>query len=77
MGLLRRKKLLSEYIDKDLTIQKQLYRKYRLPITMDPFKYGKLIIIEKFEQGNSYYMKVTPYAKIIPKDTLKKRSHYI
>lgn len=72
-GIIEKKKLINEYIDKDLTIQKQLYRKYKLPITMDPLKYGKLIILEKGDQGNSYYMKLTPltFAKIIKTDTLK------
>jgi len=69
-GLIEKKNLISEHIDNDLIIQNQFYKKYKLPITMDPFKYGKLIQKETTDSKDSYFVKVTPltYAKIILKD---------
>jgi len=48
------------------TVQYQLYKHYKLPVTMDPLKYGKLTYYDK--ATNTYIIQITPltHAHVMP-----------
>ena len=50
----------------------QNYRHYKLPVTLDPLKYGKLLDTVEISTDNiKYYIQVTPLTLFVINQTLK------
>jgi hypothetical protein len=67
-GTIERKSYLMEFTDSEFKVDYQNYKKYKLPITMNPFEYGKLVRMDA--SNKCYFVQITllTYAEITQLD---------